>query len=718
MRALNILPHLASQLHPNAGGAARLAAALVLLFSVSAAASRAQSRAATILDAHSDLSIVRLLQARSADYRAAHNGRLAVTFLPAEWPHIEFRPAAPWDWHAGGALIARVGNPGNGPVQLGIRVDDDPAADGYRHCRTAATTLAPHQTALLALPLGGDPMDVGMRAVPGPPGAKTLQVGGEGPFHTDHIVAFQFFLHSPAAPTTISLYSVVVGSPADLTGIVDRYGQYTRAEWPGKVHSDSDLTARRTQEVVKLRATRRSDLDRFGGWIGGPQFRATGFFRTELRNGVWWLVTPDGHPFFSNGVDCVGTEAQTFITGRERMFSWLPSAGDPLAAHFGTTSFVHSGPVRSGKTFNFYAANLERRYGQDWSAEWPDVAIGRLLAWGFNTIGNWSDGRVVAERRVPYVVTLGVGGDHKRVSSGEDYWGTMHDPFDPAFASDAHQSIRAAAMAARSDPWCLGYFVDNELSWGGWGDDASRYRLAVGALGADAAESPAKRALVAQLKAKYSAIQALNGSWHTAFESWDVVDRPTKPPAQLDAAARSDLGAFVKRFAEEYFRTIRDALKAADPNHLYLGCRFAWRTPEAVAAAGEYCDVVSFNIYAPRLDRKEWGFAASLGKPCIIGEYHFGALDRGMFHPGLVAAPDQAGRAALFEDYVRSVASNPAFVGCHWFQYLDEPLTGRYFDGENYNIGLVDVTDTPYPELTAAAERANGRVYEWRLHAN
>ncbi|HEV2474836.1 MAG TPA: hypothetical protein VGS41_19320, partial [Chthonomonadales bacterium] len=172
-----------------------------------------------------------------------------------------------------------------------------------------------------------------------------------------------------------------------------------------------------------------------------------------------------------------------------------------------------------------------------------------------------------------------------------------------------------------------------------------------------------------------------------------------------------DFSQFIRRFALRYFRIIRDALKAADPNHLYLGCRFAWRTPEAVEAAGEVCDVVSFNIYAPRLDSPQWSFVQDLHKPCIIGEFHFGALDRGMFHPGLVAAPDQKTRAAMYRDYVGSVLDNPDFVGCHWFQYLDEPLTGRYFDGENYNIGFVDVTDTPYPEMVAAARSIHARAY-------
>jgi agarase len=68
----------------------------------------------------------------------------------------------------------------------------------------------------------------------------------------------------------------------------------------------------------------------------------------------------------------------------------------------------------------------------------------------------------------------------------------------------------------------------------------------------------------------------------------------------------------------------------------------------------------------------------------------------------------------MYRDYVGSVLDHPAFVGCHWFQYADEPLTGRTWDGENYNIGIVDVTDTPYPEMIAAAKQIHSEAYRRR----
>jgi hypothetical protein len=52
-------------------------------------------------------------------------------------------------------------------------------------------------------------------------------------------------------------------------------------------------------------------------------------------------------------------------------------------------------------------------------------------------------------------------------------------------------------------------------------------------------------------------------------------------------------------------------------------------------------------------------------------------------------------------------------VGAHWFQLYDEPTTGRG-DGENYQIGFLDVCDQPYPETIAASREVGYHIYEIR----
>ena len=176
-----------------------------------------------------------------------------------------------------------------------------------------------------------------------------------------------------------------------------------------------------------------------------------------------------------------------------------------------------------------------------------------------------------------------------------------------------------------------------------------------------------------------------------------------------DIALRLDLAAFTRRFAEAYFRTVAEALRRHDPDHLYLGSRFAWRTREAVEACAHWCDVVSFNLYKRSIanDRDEWVRFHALGKPALIGEFHFGSTDRGLFWEGLVGAGRESERGPAYARYLRAVAGNPDFVGAHWFQYIDEPLTGRTLDGENAHVGFVTVADLPYVDLVATARDAN-----------
>jgi hypothetical protein len=411
----------------------------------------------------------------------------------------------------------------------------------------------------------------------------------------------------------------------------------------------------------------------------------------------------------------------TVVEGREHMFQWLPTSQDSLSTHYGISDGAT--PIGSeikfahGRTFEFYAANLERKYGGDWQAHWRLTTLARLRAWGFNTLGNWSDPRLYQERRMPYTATLFVEGVLAKIPSGSDYWGPMFDPFDPAFAEAVDRSAQNAAQY-RNDQWCLGYFVDNELSWGESGDEKGRYGLALGTLSLGVT-SPAKQAFVEQLQKRYATIREFNIAWNARVVDWQqLLEKSFHPDGDLSESMREDMHLFMRTLASRYFQTIRDALKKYDPNHLYLGSRFNGYTPESVQACADFCDIVSFNIYRPRVDHAQWQFLDHLGKPVIIGEFHMGAIDRGMFHPGLVSTPNQSARADSFINYVRSVVDNPVFVGCHYHEYTDEPLVGRPGDGENFSIGFTTVVDGLYPEMVEAAKTVSAEIYQSRNLGN
>ena len=500
--------------------------------------------------------------------------------------------------------------------------------------------------------------------------------------------------------------------------IIDKYGQYSNADWSGKIRVDADLTKHLDTERADLAAhPGPAGRDEYGGWSNGPKLKSTGFFRTEKVDGKWWLVTPSGHLFFSAGVDAVNDASPTFVSGREQLFSWLPSHSDQLSGHFGKAHAFSHAVNTDGETYDFYRANLERKYGPDFDTTWPDTAISRLKSWGFNTLGNWSNRRLWRLDRIPYTADLSVSGDFHKVSSGANHWGKMPDPFDPKFQRAANSRLKADT-AVRHDPWCLGYFVDNELSWRGFGP-TGQYALAVGSLDEDTDSSPAKQALISMLKDRYSSVDKLDDAWDAHYTSWSDLDRPLALGNDLTTGQKADLAAFVELYAEQYFKVVSHAVKSGDPNHLYLGCRIAILPqerpmPELFEAAAKYCDVISFNYYNDAVSTDQFSLFQHLAKPLMIGEFDSVATDHGTFWEGIYNAKTQSGRAAAYKRFVDSVATNSALVGCHWFEYLDQPVTGRIWDGENGGMGFVDVADSPYTELVAAARQENGRIYAIR----
>ena len=67
-------------------------------------------------------------------------------------------------------------------------------------------------------------------------------------------------------------------------------------------------------------------------------------------------------------------------------------------------------------------------------------------------------------------------------------------------------------------------------------------------------------------------------------------------------------------------------------------------------------------------------------------------------------------RGEAYAKFIAAAAADPSIVGAHWFQYTDQPVTGRLLDGENSHIGLVGSTDIPFGGFVQAVGAANRQV--------
>ena len=491
---------------------------------------------------------------------------------------------------------------------------------------------------------------------------------------------------------------------------IDKYGQFRHKNWPDKVHSDADFAVQRIKEEKDLEAhPSPKGWDKWGGWTDGPQFPKTGGFSTTKWNGKWWIVYPDGHLWWSHGpVRVSPSSAMTPLAtpdgDRIGWFMELPDKDDPVFGVFYKTRDELLWPYytrrKIDRTYDFSASNLRRKYGEKWFETWADLAHRRLRSWGCNTIANSSDKRICLMDRTPYTERFEI---HARPIVGHRcIWWEFCDPFDSSFRAEARR-MTEIYRAEIVDPWCMGFFVDNELYWG------EPHELGLSTLKSPS-DQPCKTVLRDRLKAKYVTVARLNAAWKTAYANWDVFLSETTTPDL--SGSKADLEAFSSEIAENYFRIIREELKRANPGKLYLGCRYAESAPSfTVKAAAKYCDVISYNVYGTGMS----GFRLPDGvdAPVLIGEFHFGALDRGPFCPGLILLRDQKQRAQIYKNYVRTSLENPQIVGAHWHQFSDQATSGR-FDGENQQVGWTDVCDTPYWETIEAVREIGAQMYEIR----
>ncbi|HBR94992.1 MAG TPA: beta-agarase [Opitutae bacterium] len=475
---------------------------------------------------------------------------------------------------------------------------------------------------------------------------------------------------------------------------IDVYGQYKHQDWAEKIHTDRDLVEAHQKEMREVKASKRpASWNQYGGWAEGPQLEATGAFRVEKYEGKWYLVDPSGNLFFSNGLDVL--RAHTDATPVKNHQSWF------------------SFDVDGKQDLPFTHWNLQKKYQRDdYEAEFFTTLVKRLEHWGINTIGNWGHSDLMSLGDVPYTAELIDHDDSLPQIPGKAL--KFYDVFDPEYVRAMETLLVDAAerdpliRKSLQDPMCIGYFIDNELNFG----NRNRQIFTDQVLKSPARQA-AKLELVKDLKVQYVTVEKLNDAWSTEYSNWnDLLERTDVPESK---GYRKDSQVFFVKAVDQYFRLSRAAIKAVAPHRLYLGCRFIGTDAvrrDLYEAAQKYCDVLSVNIYS-HTPANMWQQDFP-DIPVMIGEFHFGVHDRGMFSPGLAPVGlTQQERAFAYARFMQGALGNPYIVGAHWFQFRDQPLTGRW-DGEGYAIGFVDVADTPYEELTETAREIGENMYEYR----
>ncbi len=478
---------------------------------------------------------------------------------------------------------------------------------------------------------------------------------------------------------------------------VDQFGQWTSRNWKGKIRSESHLKRKLTRFSEK---SSQSDWpegwSNYGGWKE-LKFKGTGFFRTHFDGRRWWFVDPEGYAFLSTGIDCVRPSVSATITGREELFEWLPEKNDAVLGQ----AYQRHSKIKA-ISLDFAKANLLRVFEDDWLLNWNKMIEGFLKNHRFNTIGNWSDEGFINHSDIPFVFQMK---DFPRTNI------LVFRDFPDVFSSEYLEAAKKYAQQLKpykDNRYMIGYFLRNEPHWA-FGDHNLAYEMLK-----TKQKSATKKEFVAWLKSKYkNRIDLFNKSWRLKLASFaELQDVSFKRlPSQM---AGADMKEFSGLMVDQYLSVVVREVKRVDPNHLNLGMRYAWISSDLCYRAGNHFDVFSINGYHKPGPPPTDLIMQKTGKPVLIGEFHFGAIDRGLPATGIQGVEDQRARGDAYQYYVEQGFTRPELIGIHYFQLYDQPISGR-FDGENYQIGFLDICHSPYKQFTRDARMANEKVYKVAL---
>ena len=399
-----------------------------------------------------------------------------------------------------------------------------------------------------------------------------------------------------------------------------------------------------------------------GSWGGTDASSAFKQWSVVEEDGVHWLQTPEGGLFYSKGIN-------TFYGGRDNEKSQRKEA--------------------------FFWQNHFNNIDQ-----WRQNGLSRLVEWGFNTRGAWSD--TSRELSLPLMVELDLGRCAKL------HW---FDLFDPSSESKTLAWAEKLTAQYHDDPHLIGYFTDNEVGW--WNAPLFRWYLEQGW------ENYTKRVLWQLIYDRYA------GNWNQFLKDWvpqdssksfeDLKKAGTKLKMRPGGEGIHLIDRFTYLCARRYYELVNNAIRKAHPGALVLGDRLPlYYNQDAVLAMADQVDVISTNYNVDVPDG--WvapyyfnGLQRLANKPVLVTEFFFAADENrsGNLNPGhLMSVSTQAERARGVANALRNFAGFPNVVGAHWFQYADEPKGGRE-DGENYNMGLIDHFNKPYEKVTSVFTELN-----------
>ncbi len=437
----------------------------------------------------------------------------------------------------------------------------------------------------------------------------------------------------------------------------------------------------------------------------------TGNIVLKQIDGVWWLISPQGKPFWATGVSSIEYNSVT----NPLLYQNL---GNPNSTRL--NELRNEAKVRA-KTDLLFNTNVK------------STATGNtenLILW--LNFGSEEEG-------APWLLkdkdgnTLGENGAHQ-----------FPDPFDTNWHNYAQSVVNTEIESwflERADT--IGYWTDNEIHYGYihryiWSNSCANVfvQWLQGLYNISGYQQPPR--------GKYNSIQDLNDAWSSSgwynynYSSFaHILNSSVKPTIRHfnDTRVMEDLYAFERVVYKKYVDTIISKIRTRESvlnntgqykPRLIISNRFAYEGPcfEADALKRVFdlfspFDLIGVNLYPyfnrdrtfyskAVLDDLKATFYDTTNRPIIVGEFGVAAEDAGItvkrWRP--ITVKSQTLRGIAYQNLMLTMFSMPWIVG----QFVFTWENGYYTQGgspDPRNCGIIDDTNNYYTEYVKYIKIAN-----------
>jgi len=401
--------------------------------------------------------------------------------------------------------------------------------------------------------------------------------------------------------------------------------------------------------------------DVYGGlMVESMKQTATGYFYSKKIDGRWFLVDPLGYPYISIGLSDIH-------------YSQLGS------------QLQKNNVIKAYGTYDAWAIATTRRV--------KDELFFNSSARPVEEIKKVKDGLPFIQ---PYSVMSSYGS--MKGVRGDGNGSTVFTEnntmpvFDPDFESYAN-SWAKASIKYQDEKKLIGYTSDNELP------------------------------MNTDMLDRSLTVNFTNEANHYTYAcAWTFLKNMTdKDNPSLDDVTDELRDLFRGFVWDRYLYVVSSAIKAVDPNHMYMGTRFLTVSKDSewvYRFAAQYLDCMTINWYTEWEPKEEslYGIARNGDMPFIVTEFYTKAGDSGLGNTSGAGryVATQTDRADFYDTFTLRLLESQNCVGWQWFQYMDNDPNSGTGDKSSVdsNKGIFASDLSEYTVFTDRMKILNEDAYE------